>query len=187
MSETVIPRWADEDLSKRLPAIREEGEGQFAEFKVDFPAQAHDLAKECAAFGTSGGGLVLIGVNDNCELVGVDAPDDASRDKLVERAHGIAATVAPRLSANVRLAVEDGKAVLVVVVENQSEPVFYYEGRPYIRDGRRSRPADPDEVKERVWAHPSSEHRRRQEDLEYERQQASAAAATEIRKRYLWR
>jgi hypothetical protein len=46
--------------------------------------------------------------------------------------------------------------------------VFYYEGRPYIRIGRKSRPATPEEVKARILAHPTAEHHKRMEDLKYE-------------------
>ena len=52
-----------------------------------------------------------------------------------------------------------------VVAEGGTIGVSYYDFRPYIRDDRRSRPATPDEVKERVWAHPSSEHKRRMEEI----------------------
>ena len=67
--------------------------------------------------------------------------------------------------ADILFAVENDTPVLAIRIPPQDEPVFYYDYRPYIRDGRRSRPATPDEVKERVWAHPSSEFKRRMEDL----------------------
>jgi hypothetical protein len=56
----------------------------------------------------------------------------------------------------------------VCIRNDQSEPVFYYDHRPYIRDGSQSRPATPDEVKARILAHPSAEHKKRMDDLNYE-------------------
>jgi predicted HTH transcriptional regulator len=75
------------------------------------------------------------------------------------------------LRAEILFAVEDNKQVLAIRIPPQDEPVFYYEYRPYVRDGRRSRPATPDEVKERVWAHPSSEFRREAERLKLQQMQ----------------
>jgi hypothetical protein len=43
-----------------------------------------------------------------------------------------------------------------------------------LRDGRTSRRATPDEVKDRVWAHPSSDHRRKLEELKQEQLKRAA-------------
>jgi ATP-dependent DNA helicase RecG len=160
-----VPLWANPQLSIDLPEVRATGESNTVEFKERIPDQAHKLAKELAAFGTSGGGVLYIGINDNGELVGIVAADGDSRDDFVERAQGIISTVKPSLHAEILFAVENATPVLAIRIPSQDEPIFYYEGRPYIRDGRRSRPATPDEVKKCVWAHPSSEAKRRMEDL----------------------
>ena len=161
----IIPQWADQQLSANLQNVREAGEGPAVEFKERFPEQAHRLAQELAALGTSGGGVLYVGINDNGDLVGVEASDGDSRDKLVQRAQGTRSTIQPNLRADILFAVENNTPVLAIRIPPQDEPVFYYDHRPYIRDGRTSRPATPDEVKERVWAHPSSEHKRRVEEL----------------------
>lgn len=63
----------------------------------------------------------------------------------------------------------DERFVVVVSVRNdQDEPVYYYDYRPYVRDGSQSRPATPDEVKARILVHPGAEHKKRMEDLTYE-------------------
>ena len=161
-----FPKWADAELSAGLADVRAAGEGPSVEFKERFPDQAHRLAQELAALGTSGGGVLFIGISDNGDLVGIDAADGDSRDAAVERAQGVVSTVRPSLRADILFAVENDLPVLAIQIPLQDEPVFYYEHRPYIRDGRRSRPATPDEVKERVWAHPSSDYKRRMEDIE---------------------
>ena len=160
-----IPQWAEAQLSDKLPGIREAGESSTVEFKEQFPEQARKLAQELAALGTSGGGILYIGINDNGDLVGIDVRDGDGRDALVERAQGTISTVRPNLRADILFAVENDTPVLAIRIPPQDEPVFYYDYRPYIRDGRRSRPATPDEVKERVWAHPSADFKRRIEDL----------------------
>ena len=145
-----IPQWVDAQLSADLPSVREMGETSTVEFKERFPDQAHKLAQELAALGTSGGGILYIGINDNGDLVGIDAQDGDSRDELFERAQGIISTLRPDLRAEILFAIENDKTVLAINIPPQDEPVFYCQSRPYIRDGRRSRPATPDEVKELV-------------------------------------
>jgi len=163
---TPIPLWADKSYSQKLPSIRALGEGDACDFKKEFPEQGHKLAKTIAAFASSGGGDIFIGVDDAGELVGIASANGAERDKQHERAHGIASSVSPVPAIEIKFAVEDGRTILIIhIVQQQAEPIYYYDGRPYIRDGRRARPAEPSEVKNRVWSHPSSEQKRDLEKL----------------------
>ena len=61
--------------------------------------------------------------------------------------------------------VGESLVVCIDVASKQPEPVYYHDHRPMIRDLRQSRPATPDEVKDRIWSHPSSEAKRNYEDL----------------------
>ncbi|HEV3260156.1 MAG TPA: ATP-binding protein [Gemmataceae bacterium] len=166
-----IPKWTDAQLSTDLPNVRAAGESPTVEFKERFPDQAHRLAQELAALGTSGGGVLYIGINDNGDLVGVQVPDGNTRDDLVERVQGTMGTIRPNLRADILFAIEDDTPVLAIRVPLEDEPVFYYDYRPYIRDGRRSRRASPDEVKERVWAHPSAQFKREAERIKLQQMQ----------------
>jgi predicted HTH transcriptional regulator len=125
-----IPQWADAELSNQLPNIRPAGETPIVEFKERFPDQAHRLAQEFAALATSGGGIVYIGINDNGDLVGIEASDGDARDNLIERAQGILSTIRPNVRADILFAVENATAVLAIRIPPQDEPVFYYENRP---------------------------------------------------------
>jgi predicted HTH transcriptional regulator len=166
-----VPKWANADLSRQLSGIREAGENEAIEFKQGFPEQAHRLGKEFAAFGTAGTGRIFVGIDDSGKLIGVEAWNAESRDDLFERATGILRAVTPNLRYDILFAVHARKAILVIDVPRQDEPVFYYDGRPYIRDGRRSRPATPDEVKKKVWSHPSAEYERERERIQLQRMQ----------------
>lgn len=84
-------RGADVDVNELFNLIRE-GEGERAEFKVTFPEQAHDLAKDMVAFANSGGGIVLLGVTDDGEPVGITEPN-----KALERLANIARSCSPPL------------------------------------------------------------------------------------------
>jgi ATP-dependent DNA helicase RecG len=166
-----IPAWANADITKLLPEIRRSGEGPSYEFKADFPPQAHELGKEVAAFATSGGGLILIGVDDNGNVVGLN---ESERDQRRLRAQNIVSQVQPRPKLDVTPCFDGGFILVICVRNDQDEPVYYYDHRPYVRDGSQSRPATPDEVKARVLDHPSAEYKKRMEDLKYE--QAKSAA-----------
>lgn len=170
MSEK-FPKWASSEISAQLPSVREAGESTNVDFKESFPDQAHRLAKEIAAMATSGGGRIFIGINDNGDLHGLDASNGDARDDIAERAHSISLTVNPIPNVNLFFAVESEKTVLVVDVPKQSDPVYYYDLRPYVRDERRARPAEPDEVVDLVWAHPSSEHKKEMERMQQQQMQ----------------
>lgn len=161
----MIPAWANQDITRLLPEIRASGEGFSYEFKAEFPPQGHELAKEVAAFATSGGGLILLGVRDDGTVVGLT---ENERDQLRLRAQGIVSHVQPRPRIDVTPCFDEGFILVICVRDDQVEPVYYYDHRPYVRDGSRSRPATPDEVKARILAHPTAEHKKRLEDLNYE-------------------
>jgi hypothetical protein len=144
----ILPEWADEDLSKELPVLRARGEGQALEFMGSFPANAREIGKEIAAFATSNPGLILIGVDDSGDLVGLDNTSTASeRDSLVRRIEGIChGPVQPAVTPTVSFAIEEEKVVLVVSVARGDEPVYYCQRTPYLRHLTASRPAEPHEV-----------------------------------------
>ena len=151
-----VPFWADEDLSRQSRALRSRGEGQHTEYMRSFPQQVRELAKEIAAFASSGGGWILIGVEDDGGFCGLPRMDDSiERDNLVKRVEGICrGTVKPSITPRIAFVWELGQAFLAISVPKGGQPVYYCEGRPYIRHIRESRPAEPNEVIELVqkWA-----------------------------------
>jgi hypothetical protein len=127
----------------------ESGESDSVEFKETIPTQARDLAKELAAFATSGGGLVLIGVANDHTVVGFTD----SR----ERAEGVVQMVNPTPRVHVELHRRKGKTICAMIVEQGEAPVYYVDHRPYVRDGTLSRPAKPDEVERLIRAKVTSD------------------------------
>jgi ATP-dependent DNA helicase RecG len=179
-----VPKWAFEEISEELPTVREAGECTSVDFKEAFPDQAHQLGKEIAAMASSGGGRIYIGVNDNGDLCGLNLNSGDERDDAAERAHSIARNIKPTPIISLHFAVESESTVLVIDVQKQQHPVFYYDYRPYVRDGRRARPAEPNEVVKLVWAHPSSEHQRAIERLQEQQMQDFATSSRERQRRH---
>ncbi|AXB80068.1 helix-turn-helix domain-containing protein [Novosphingobium sp. P6W] len=66
-----LPSWADAELTHELPHLAAASETQTVEFKREFPKHAGDLAKEIAAFATSNAGMILLGVEDSGEIIGI--------------------------------------------------------------------------------------------------------------------
>lgn len=128
--------------------MRARGEGPNLEFKEAFPSNARKLGQEIAAFATSGGGTILIGISDAGDLLGLaDADGPQSRDNLIRRIEGICmGPLKPTITPSVKFAVEDGKIVLVISVPNGTQPIYYCQSIPYVRHLTSSRPAEPHEI-----------------------------------------
>lgn len=150
-----IPNWADEKLSRDLPVLRSQGEGQHLEYTKIFPQNTRDLAKEIAAFATSNQGTILIGVSDSGDLVGIDGADNQEeRDNLLKRLEGICrGTVKPAITPVAKFAVENELVVLVINVPHGRQPIYYSSNIPYVRHLTESRPAEPHEVLELITEH----------------------------------
>ena len=128
------------------------GEGQAVDFKdygsVDSPDLQRDLARHIAAFGTSGGGVLLIGVRNDGTISGINGADDVEgRDRWRKAIYAASRTVKPAIVVAADFIEANGWTVLVIRIPRGHEPVYYFSNRPYIRDGQASRPAEPDEVK----------------------------------------
>lgn len=148
-----MPFWADPQATRDLPSLRGKGEGQQLEYMETLPSNKWELAKEIAAFATSGGGLILLGLNNAGGLVGLDCGDPETRDSYLNRIQGIASgTVKPSVTPKVGFAFEAGHTVVFVRVHKGAQPVYYCSGRPYVRHLTESRPATPEEVIQRVLA-----------------------------------
>lgn len=146
------PDWADEGLSHDLAVLRARGEGQDLEYMEYFPTNTRELAKEIAAFASSNTGTILIGVSDSGDLIGIaECQDAAERDRLIRRLEGISrGTVKPAVTPTAKFAVENDQVVLVIVVPEGAQPVYYASNVPYVRHLTEARPAEPHEVLEKV-------------------------------------
>jgi hypothetical protein len=128
------------------------GEGQAVDFKdygsVDSPDLQRDLARHIAAFATSGGGVLLIGVRDDGAITGINgAASIEGRDRWRKAIYAASRAVKPAIVVAPEFIEADALTVLAVRIPRGREPVYYFSNRPYLRDGQASRPAEPDEVK----------------------------------------
>lgn len=135
-----------------VEAAQAAGEGQEIEFKEHIPNQVRDLAHVFAGFASSNPGTVFLGIADDGSIVGVvDAATNEERDKLRSRIDGICSNnIRPPVRALVDFIDVDGKTVVRIQVPRGASPVYYVEGKPYVRHGAMSRPAQPEEVEQLI-------------------------------------
>src|SRR5690606_6649486 len=100
-------------------------------------------------FASTEGGVIILGVDDHARVVGLsDAATDEDRSEFKDRVEGALRMVDPGVASNVRFEEVDTKTVCLVEVPRGIHPLYYVEGRPYIRVGSESRPARPAEVEQ---------------------------------------
>ena len=147
-----FPEWVDEALSKELPVLRDRGEGQSLEFMAIYPENGYELSREIAAFASCNGGLILIGVSDDGNLMGLQDLDSVEgRDRLLRRIEGVCSgNVRPSITPVVRFGQESEVVVLAIEVPRGNQPIYYSKFTPYIRHLSSSRPAEPHEVVELI-------------------------------------
>ena len=123
-------------------------EGKTLEFKRDL-SSPKPLLKTLVAFANTAGGRLVVGVDDQRQVVGVAQPLD-DEERLCNL---IADSIAPRLVPQVELITVQGQTLLVVdVFVSGSRPHWLKAEGPeqgvYVRLGSTSRQADPQLIEE---------------------------------------
>lgn len=121
------------------------GEGKFLEFKRTIPS-ALKIAREMAAFANTGGGTLLIGVDDDCTLIGVKGYQE--EEFLLHKA--AREVCVPSLEVGVEVVHFGERDLLVIrVPESDDKPVYVKEkkGRTaYLRDSDRNQVASRERI-----------------------------------------
>jgi len=124
-------------------------EGINVEFKRELSRkQRRDVCKEVAAFASTEGGSVFIGIDDDGCVYGIiDEKPELQRDTI---SRFINTYISPIPIFNINIITFRGVDIIEIVVENGPHPIYYYDGKPYIRVGTISVPASPDQVIEKI-------------------------------------
>jgi hypothetical protein len=126
--------------SEQLNNILDHGEGQHVEFKSDFPEQAHKIAKSMVAFSNSGGGIILMGIEDDGTLIGIANPSKAC-DRLADIAKACNPPLCPKID---RIMITSD--ITVVYAEFSHSPISMYQDKVYVRVSATSRPASGKDI-----------------------------------------
>ena len=105
------------------------------------------IARSIGAFANSGGGLLLLGVEDDGTLTGVGAREQS--DDLMRRVANICSTaIQPAITCGLHIVEVQGERLLVVDVPGFGPGRPYgIGGRYYVRDANQCRPANTGEIR----------------------------------------
>lgn len=106
------------------------GEGYNAEFKVAVPNKVKELTEEICAFANAAGGVVLIGVNDANQVVGVTL--DNTRRSAIQNS---ISDITPPLRCKLSVVELDGKTIGVIEVPSGPSKPYVLSGAIYMRIG----------------------------------------------------
>lgn len=131
-----------------IESLLTQPEGKLLEFKQDL-SSPKPLLKTLVAFANTAGGRLVIGVNDEKLVIGVDDPLE-EEERLCNL---IADSIAPRLVPNIEMITVEGKTLLIAeVFLSGSRPHFLRAEGPetgvYVRLGSTNRQADRELITE---------------------------------------
>ena len=127
------------------------GETDTLEFKRDVPSDKMRLLKTACAFANCNGGRIVVGVDDDRTVVGVD---EMSAFKLADQlVDTISNGCEPLVPASSEIATADGKTVIVLTIQMGLHCPYHVksagvENGTFVRVGATSRCADEDSLKE---------------------------------------
>ena len=123
--------------------IIKNGEGQEVEFKEG--VEANKLAKEFVAFANTNDGIILIGVDDEGIIKGVNDPKK-SEEKIrnIAQENGNPSIQLETMEYDIN----NKKILAIFVPQGRHKPYLRNDGKVFVRRGSTSRAADPTEVKE---------------------------------------
>lgn len=117
--------------TEQIKQIIATGEGYNAEFKETIPSKTSELSREICAFANTTGGILLIGVDDDNEIQGVEL-DNRTRSRI----HQSIGEISPELTTFRVYEVDvDGKNIVVIEVDASAQRPHFYSGAAYVRSG----------------------------------------------------
>ena len=128
------------DPTTTIQALLEQGENAHIEFKAD-AVRPESVAREIVAFANTFGGTLLIGIDDNGSLSGIESDRETwianiSRNNII-----------PALQLDVQHADIEGKRICMVTVpKGQDRPYQTQDGKYWIRAGSTNRMATKEEL-----------------------------------------
>lgn len=133
----------------------ESEEVEFKEYKnINSLHNAKDLAEEVSALANSHGGIIIIGVKDSSNVIGQNW-----LSQLVGFEYGDVIEIEQRIKGKIKPFLEicaeyvdfEGKSYLVIHVPHRRDSLISTaSGKVCIRDGRSSRPMEPNEIRQAV-------------------------------------
>ncbi len=116
--------------SEDIKLLVASGEGYNAEFKLSVPSKVRELSEEICAFANAAGGVLLVGVSDQNQIVGVNI-DNAKRS-AIQNSIG---EISPAVHCSLQVVLVDGKSVAVIEVPSGTNKPYVLSGAIFVRIG----------------------------------------------------
>ncbi len=118
------------------------GEDTFLELKVKL-SNTEKIAQEIVALANTGGGVIVFGVNDQLRVEGVDDPERVQEDLVRICREEVQPPLVPFIE---RIALDNGRRIVALDIENKRRPYRTRDGRFYLRIGAEKREASREEI-----------------------------------------
>lgn len=142
--EKLPPNVILEIPEEEIEVVREKGESETVEFKKEIPKNTEDVAKTVVAFSNTSGGTILLGINDNAEVVGFFDSKGEERARSILRRY-----CEPPINPIIQVKCLREKPILLIQVkEGEDKPYIVREKGPFVRCGSTDRIAARDELDE---------------------------------------
>ncbi len=127
----------------------QQGESKTLELKRELP-KGEQLAKTLVAFANTSGGKLVIGVDDQRQIIGIHGDEFELMDQVASMLH---AQCLPTLLPSIYLETANNKTLLIVQVHRGSQLPYYLKSKgrdngTYVRIGASNRPANLDTIHE---------------------------------------
>ena len=129
---------------EKLLLILSQPEGQFTEFKE---STSKSISRELVGFSNSGGGCIVIGVNDKGEIVGIS---DINEEK--SKIETIARNCDPSISVKISSHKEEGKIILLIEVPEGKDKPYSCSSGFFLRSGANTQKMKRDEIIDFIYS-----------------------------------
>lgn len=125
-----------------------DGESVQVEFKEKVPDDLLKLCRTIAAFASTEGGRIYLGIKDDGKIVGLKENKPSWLDKLQLRIEDIVYNnIKPTPTLSMNLYEVGNKYIVQIKVPKGLEPIYFFRNKPYIRRLTATKPATPSDVK----------------------------------------
>ena len=119
--------------TETIQSLIDSGEGYNVEFKVRVPSIVRELTEEICAFANADGGYLLIGVDDNGQIIGTGLEND-KRSAI----QGSISEISPALHCDMYAVNIEDKTVWVIDVPSGKDKPYIFSGSIFVREGANS-------------------------------------------------
>jgi len=127
----------------RIKDIVKEGESQRVEFKRSLRLK-NDIGKTISALANTDGGIILIGVSDEGEILGVDI----GRKSVEDLANWVKENTDPQIYPDIRVHQVKGKNIIEISVKESDEKPVFFKDRAFQRVGKTNQRISASKIRE---------------------------------------